>query len=118
MLLQKNAPSGIMKARCIDAWRFVERDNRNYQENRRLAQYVVRSLTSRPVDEVLALNSEIIALKCDDPIGLLKQIKTAFMSLSHGITLIDRENALNKRHSLVTSQRAATGLREKNNDSY
>ena len=91
---------GILKEQFAASWRECDKANKEYRKDRRSAFYVIRTLTSKEVDDELATRKTFRDLLPDDPIGLLAEIKAAVTLKSGGITLKDQELAATNFHNL------------------
>jgi hypothetical protein len=91
---------GILKEQYAALWRECDKSNREYKKDRVAAFYVLRTLTSKEVDDELATRKTFRDLKTDDPIGLLAEIKAVVTLKCGGITLKDQELAATDFHNL------------------
>jgi Zinc knuckle len=91
---------GILKEQFAASWRECDKANREYKKDRVAAFYVLRTLTSKEVDDELATRQTFRDLRTDDPIGLLAEIKAVVTLKCGGITLKDQELSAADFHNL------------------
>ena len=65
-------PAGVQRARCIAAWAVAGKLNSQYLSDRASGYRTLRSLTSDPLNTLLALDPLFATISEDDPLALYK----------------------------------------------